>query len=80
MNAEPRKKGYKEYCFGSLQAQTKRLGSWKIKSPYATSTIAIPPLDINNQNQNQDQANEEMSYIPHSPYYPVHQSEFYEDA
>ena len=47
-----------------------------------TSTIASPPLDIiQNQTQNQDQNNEEMSYIPHSPYYaPVHPPEFYEDA
>ena len=46
-----------------------------------TSTIASPSLDINNQNQSQDQTNEEMSYVPHSPYYaPVHPPEFYEDA
>ena len=45
-------------------------GSWKIKSPYVTSTIASPPLGIDqNQIQNQDQNNGEMSYFPHSPYY-----------
>ena len=57
-------------------------GRWKIKSPCATSTIASPPLDINNQsqNQNQNQTNEKLSYVPHSPYYePVHLPQFYED-
>ena len=54
-------------------------GTWKIKSPYATSMIASPPLD-QNQTQNQIQNKEEMSYIPHSPYYePVHPPQFYED-
>ena len=49
-------------------------GSWKVKSPYATSIIASP--SVNNQNQN----NEEMVYVPHSPYYsPVHPPMFYED-
>ena len=56
-------------------------GSWKIKSPYATSTIASPPLDINNQVQGSNQTNEvKLSYIPHSPYYEVvHPLQFYED-
>ena len=55
-------------------------GSWKIKSPYATSTIASPPLDNNYQIQDSNQTNEKLSYIPHSPYYePVHLPQFYED-
>ena len=77
-----KKKGNKEHCLGSLQAQAKRLGDLEDKISYATSTIASPSLDINNQNQNQsqDQNNEEMVYVPHSPYYaPVHLPEFYED-
>ena len=57
-------------------------GTWKIKSPYVTSTIASPPLDVNNQIQdpNQNQTNEKLSYAPHSPYYePVHLPQFYKD-
>ena len=50
-------------------------GSWRIKSPYATSTIASPPLASNDQRKD-----DEMVYVPHSPYYsPVHPPEFYED-
>ena len=41
--------------------------------------IASPPLD-SNQTQNQSQNNEEMSYVPHNPYYAaIHPPEFYED-
>ena len=57
-------------------------GTWKIKSPYVTRTIARPPLDVSNQSQdlNQNQNNEKLSYVPHSPYYePVHPPQFYED-
>ena len=39
-------------------------GSWKIKSPYATSTIASPPLDNNNQVQDSNQTNEEIKLHP----------------
>ena len=54
-------------------------GTWKIKSPYATSMIASPLLD-SSQTQNQSQNKEEMSYVHHSPYYaPIHPPEFYED-
>ena len=50
-------------------------GSW-IKSPYATSTIASPPLTHTNEQRKED----EMVYVPHSPCYsPVHPPEFYED-
>ena len=81
-NAQLRKRAIKNIVLVPYKPKPKDWGSWKIKSPYVTSTIASPPLDINqNQNQNQDQINEEMSYVPHSPYYaPVHPPEFYEDA
>ena len=50
-------------------------GSWEIKSPYVTSTIASPSLVPNEQNENN-----KMVYVPHSPYYsPVHPQEFYGD-
>ena len=81
INAQPRKRAIKNIVLVPYKPKPKDRGSWKIKSPYVTSTIASPPLDINNQNQSLDQNNEEMIYVPHSPYYaPVHPPEFYEDA
>ena len=42
--------------------------SWKIKSPCATSTVASPILDSNNQVQTSNQNNEDkLAYVPHSP-------------
>ena len=80
-NARPRKRAIKNIVLVPYKPKPKDWGSWKIKSPYVTSTIPSPPLDINNQNQSQDQNNEEMRYVLHSPYYaPVHPSEFYKDA
>ena len=79
-NAQQGKGAIKNIVLVPYKPKPKDWGRWKIKSPYATGTVASPPLDIN-QNQNQDQNNEEMSYVPHSPYYaPVHPPEFYEDA
>ena len=75
--AQPRKRAIKNIVLVPYKPKPKDWGSWKIKSPYATSTIASPPLD-NNQNQNKN--NGEISYVPHSPYYaPAHAPEFYED-
>ena len=80
-SAQLRKRAIKNIVLVPYKPKPKDWGSWKIKSPYATSTIASPSLEINNQNQSQDQTNEEMSYVPHSPYYaPVHPPEFYEGA
>ena len=79
-NAQPRKRAIKNIVLVPCKSKPKDWGSWKIKSPYATSTIASPPLDVNDQNQSQNQNNEEMVYVPHSPYYqPVHPPEFYEN-
>ena len=79
-NAQPRNRAIKNIVLVPYKPKPKNWGSWKIKSSYATSTIASPPLDIN-QNQNQDQNNKEMSYVPLSPYYaPVHPPEFNKDA
>ena len=51
-------------------------GSWRIKSPYATSSIASPPLTLTNEQRKED----EMAYVLHSPYYsPVHPPEFYKE-
>ena len=78
-----RKRAIKDIVLVLYKPKPKDWGSWKIKSPYVTSIIASPPLDINQiqiQNQNQDQNNEEMSYVPHSLYYaPAHAPKFYED-
>ena len=80
-SAQLRKRAIKNIVLVPYKPKPKDWGSWKIKSPYVTSTVVSPPLDINNQNQSQDQTNEEMSYVPHSPYYAaVHPPEFYEDA
>ena len=73
---QTRKKAIKNIVLVPYKPKPKDWGSWKVKSPYATSIIASPT--VNNQNQNQN--NEEMVYVPHSPYYsPVHPLTFYDD-
>ena len=72
--AQTRKRAIKNIVLVPYKPKPKDWGSWKVKSPYATSTIASP--SVNNQNQ----TNEEMVYVPHSPYYsPVHPPMFYGD-
>ena len=72
--AQIRKRGIKNIVLVPYKSKPKDWGSWKVKSPYVTSTIANP--SVNNQNQ----SNEEMVYVPHSPYYsPVHPPMFYGD-
>ena len=76
---QQRKRAMKNIVLVLYKPKPKDWETWKIKSPYATSMIASPPLDPN-QTQNQSQNKEEMSYVPHSPYYaPIHPPEFYED-
>ena len=71
---QTRKRAIKNIVLVPYKPKPKDWGSWKVKSPYATSIIASP--SVNNQNQN----NEEMVYVLHSPYYsPVHPPMFYED-
>ena len=72
INDQPRKRAIKNIVLVPYKLKPKDWGSWKVKSPYVTSTIASPPLNSNDQNQN----NEEMVYVPHSPYYSP---EFYGD-
>ena len=75
-NAQPRKRAIKNIVLVPYKLKPKDWGSWKVKSPYTTSPIASPPLNLNNQTQN----NEEMVYVPHSPYYsPVHPPDIYGD-
>ena len=76
LRKKPRKRAIKNIVLVPYKLKPKDWGSWKVKSPYVTSTIASPPLNLNDQNQN----NEEMVYVPHSLYYtPVHPAEFYGD-
>ena len=75
-NVQSRKRAIKNIVLVPYKPKPKDWGSWKVKSPYATSTIASPSLNVNQQNQ----SNEEMVYVLHSPYYsPVHPPEFYGD-
>ena len=82
IDTQQRKRAVRNIVLVPYKPRPKDWGTWKIKSPYVTSTIASPPLDVNNQIQdpNQNQTNEKLSYVPHSPYYePVHLPQFYED-
>ena len=82
VDTQQRKRTVRNIVLVPYKPRPKDWGTWKIKSPYVTSTIASPPLDVNNQSQdpNQNQTNEKLSYVPHSPYYePVHLPQFYED-
>ena len=63
VNAQPRKRAVKNIVLVPYKLKPKDWGSWKIKSPYATSTIASPSLILNEQIQNN-----ETAYVPHSPY------------
>ena len=52
-------------------------GAWKIKSPYATNTVASPIPDESEHVQNSEG---KLTYVPHSPYYePVRSPQFYGD-
>ena len=71
-SAPPKKKTIKNIVLVPYTPKLKDWGGWKIKSLYATSTIASPPLASNDQRKD-----DEMVYVPHSPYYsPVHPPEF----
>ena len=82
VETQQRKRTVRNIVLVPYKPRPKDWGMWKIKSPYVTSTIASPPLDVNSpsQDSNQNQTNEKLSYTPHSPYYePVHLPQFYED-
>ena len=81
-DAPQRKRTVRNIVLVPYKPRPKDWGTWKIKSPYATSIIASPPLDVSNQikDSNQDQTKEKLSYVPHSPYYePVHLPQSYEN-
>ena len=81
INVPQRKRTVRNIVLVPYKPKPKDWGSWKIKSPYATSTVASPILDNGNQVQTSNQNNEDkLTYIPHSPYYkPVHLPQFYRD-
>ena len=85
VNTTPQKKRtVRNIVLVPYKPKPKDWGSWKIKSPYATSTVASPILNDNSQAQTYSQNNEndedKLTYIPHSPFYePVHSPQFYED-
>ena len=80
-DAPQRKRTVREIVLVPYKPKPKDWGSWKIKSPYATSTVASPILDSYYQAQTSNQNNEDkLTYVPHSPYYElVHLLQFYGD-
>ena len=80
-DAPQRKRTVRNIVLVPYKLRPKDWGSWKIKCPYATSTVASPILDSSNQAQTSNQNNEgKLTYVPHSPYYePVHSPQFFGD-
>ena len=62
VNAQPRKRAIRNIVLVPYKPKNKDWGSWKVKSPYVTSTIASPPLISNKQNQNKEKS---MFHIVH---------------
>ena len=53
-------------------------GSWQIRSPYATSTVASPPAVHKQVSQEEKEEEGDLVCELHSPYYsPVHPPKFY---
>ena len=74
----PVKKTVKNIVLVPYTPKLKDWGSWHIRSPYTTSTIASPPMVQSSEQRKEEEG--EMVYEWHSPYYlPVHPPEFYED-
>ena len=46
INGQPRKRAIKNIVLVPYEPKPKDWGSWKVKSPYATSTIASPPFNF----------------------------------
>ena len=76
-NNNKRKRTLRNIVLVPYKPKPSNWGSWQIKSPYATSTVASPNFDNNGQNNDQT---DKLTYVPHSPYYkPVHSAQFYGD-
>ena len=80
-NTPQKKRTVRNIVLVPYKPKPKDWGSWKIKSPYTTSTVASPTLDGNDHLQNLNPDNEgKLTYISHSLYYePVHSLQFYGD-
>ena len=89
-NVLQRKRTVRNIVLVPYRPKPKNWGSWRSKSPYATSIIASPNFDDNDQIQenldrnNQIQENnqeDKLTYVPHSPYYePVRSPQYYENV
>ena len=55
VDMQQRKRAVRNIVLVPFKPRSKDWGTWKIKSPYVTSTIASPPSDVNNQIQNPKQ-------------------------
>ena len=78
-NTTQKKRTVRNIVLVPYKPKPKDWGSWKIKSPYATSTVASPILDESEHIPNSENEGK-LTYIPHSPYYePVHSPQFYGD-
>ena len=76
----PAKKTVKKIVLVSYTPWPNDRGSWQIRSPYATSTVASPHTVHKQASQEEKEEETELVYEPHSPYYsPVHPPKFYED-
>ena len=65
-NTTQKKRTVRNIVLVSYKPKPKDWGSWKIKSPYTTSTVASPILDGNEHIQNSENEGK-LTYIPHSP-------------
>ena len=71
------KKTVKNIMIVSYTPKPKDWGNWRVRSPYATSSIVSPHMGCSKEQRKEE---EEVVYEPHSPYYsPVHPPEFYKD-
>ena len=85
--ASPAKKTVKNIVLMPYTPRPKELGSWQIRSPYASSTVvkhAVHEQELDQEQKEEEPGREEeegeLAYEPHSPYYsPVHPAKFYED-
>ena len=71
------KKTVKNIVLVPYTLKPKDWGSWRVRSPYTTSSIASPHMVCSKEQRKEE---EEVVYEPHSPYCsPVHPPEFYEN-
>ena len=82
LDVPKRKRTVRNIVLVPYKPKPKDWGSWKVKSPYATSTVASPIPEENSEIQNSEVQNSEgkLTYVLHSPYYePVCSPQFYGD-